>query len=292
MDINDLKIFMTVLEYSTMREAARVSNNSIAKVSRSINRLEAELGVELFTRHGRFVVLNDYGRAFREHVPTILDEVTKMKVSIEAVHLKSFGLTVQSCDPGPAWFMCNEIAQKLGKELNTSVYSDFKVALSLLKQDIIDFLILSEPISERGLVCQFMAQDKLLLSVDKDEKRFWDTQQISLQDGRIDNLCYYHIDGAFSNKLKKVYASIPDITKLVCEQDYWKYQAHFKRKGMITTNTKLVVNYRGDVGKRRLIPVSDKDTTINYYLVYKATNKKALKDILELAQEWAEKYPK
>lgn len=292
MDINDLKIFMTVLEYMTMREAARVTDNSISKISRAINRLENELGVELFTRRGNVIVVNDYGRVLKEHVPTILDEVTKMKVSLEAVHLKSFGLTVQSCDPGPAWFMCNEIAQKLGKELNTSVYSDFKVALSLLKQDIIDFLILSEPISERGLVCQFMAQDKLLLSVDIDDERFINTQKISMQDGRIDNLCYYHIDGAFSNKLKKVYANIPDTTKLVCEQDYWKYKVQFKQKGMITTNTKLVVNYREDVGERRLIPVSDKDTTINYYLVYKGANKKRLKDILELAQEWSKRYPK
>lgn len=290
MDINDLKIFMTVLEYTTMKEAARVTNNSISKVSRAINRIELELGVELFIRRGNHILLNDYGRALKKHVPDILDDVTKMNVSIEALRFKGTELKVHSCDPGPAWFMCNEIANKLSKELTTNVYSDFKVALALLKEEFIDFLITSEPINERGLVCQFMAHDSLLLSVDKDDERFLETKQISLQDGRIDSLYYYHIDGDFSNRLRKVYARIPKSTRLIREVDFWKYQAQFKRKGIITTNTTLVVNYREDSGDRRLIPVTDVDTGIDYYLVYKAANKDRLKDVLELAKNWAEKY--
>lgn len=292
MDINDLKIFMTVLEYSTMKEAAHVTNNSVSRVFRAINRLESELGVELFIHRGNHILLNDYGRALKEHAPTILDEVTKMNASLEAIRFRGTELKVQSCDPGPAWFMCHELAQKLSKELITNVYTDFNVALYMLKQDTIDFLIVSEPINERGLVCQFMAQDRLLLSVDKDDERFLDTKQISLQDGRIDSLHYYNLDGAFSNQLQKIYDRIPKSTRLVCEEDFWKYKAQFKRKGMITTNTKLVVNYREDSVERRLIPVSDKDATINYYLVYKVANKKTFKDILELAQEWTGKYPK
>ena len=291
MEINDLKLFLKVVECGTIKETARATKNSESSIARAIQRLETEFGVELFTHNLKSgMSINEFGAILKEEAPAFLTAMENLQVKMEQATYRGNELKVQACDPGPAWFICDDISKKLKQVVNTNVYNDLNIALSLLKNDAIDLLIVSEPIEEKGYTCQFMAHDKLLLSVDMGDERFNDTYKISLQDGRLDKVIYFHIDGAFSTKLEKVYDRVSKITRLQKETDYWNYQAKLRSKGTITTNTALVATYRNDPVERKLIPITDLGTEIDYYLVYKNSNRKRLNELLEVAKEWAEKY--
>ena len=73
MTLNQLRYFRVLADTEHYTKAADVLNIAQPSLSRAIALLEEELGVLLFTRRGRNVVLTDAGRAFLRYVETGLD---------------------------------------------------------------------------------------------------------------------------------------------------------------------------------------------------------------------------
>lgn len=75
MDFLQLEYFLKVARMGNMTAAANDLHVAQSSISRSIARLESELGVPLFDRSGRGIFLNDYGKAFYVRAETILREL-------------------------------------------------------------------------------------------------------------------------------------------------------------------------------------------------------------------------
>jgi DNA-binding transcriptional LysR family regulator len=85
MEWQQLEYFQTVAKMQHMTLAAEVLNISQPALSRSVSRLENELGVPLFDRQGRSIILNRYGQVFLKHVNTILSEYEESKREIQNI---------------------------------------------------------------------------------------------------------------------------------------------------------------------------------------------------------------
>jgi DNA-binding transcriptional LysR family regulator len=75
MDFLQLEYFLEVARIGNMTAAANALHVAQSSVSRTIARLESDLGVPLFERSGRGIFLNDYGKAFYDRAETILREL-------------------------------------------------------------------------------------------------------------------------------------------------------------------------------------------------------------------------
>ncbi|MBC9724080.1 LysR family transcriptional regulator [Streptomyces sp. TRM68367] len=75
MDLLQLRYFRTVARFEHISRAAEALRVAQPSVSRTIARLEAELGTPLFDREGRRVRLNQYGTMFLRHVERALSEL-------------------------------------------------------------------------------------------------------------------------------------------------------------------------------------------------------------------------
>lgn len=85
MDIQQLRFFQVIINNKRLTTAAKKLNISEPALSLSIKRLENELGVELFDRVGRNIVLNEYGRIFIKHVNDILYTLNNAQSEIETL---------------------------------------------------------------------------------------------------------------------------------------------------------------------------------------------------------------
>lgn len=85
MEWQQLEYFQTVANLQHMTLAAEKLRVSQPALSRSIARLEKELGVPLFERQGRSIIRNQYGNRFLEHVNNILGEYEAAKVEIQSL---------------------------------------------------------------------------------------------------------------------------------------------------------------------------------------------------------------
>src|ERR1700733_740461 len=72
MELQQLKYFREVAEREHVTRASEKLFVSQSAVSRAVTQLEKELGVPLFYRQGRAVVLSPYGRIFLQHVTRAL----------------------------------------------------------------------------------------------------------------------------------------------------------------------------------------------------------------------------
>ncbi len=79
MELSQLRAFLAAAQYENMTRAAESLHVTQPALSRTIARLEQELGVQLFDRAGRSVQLNEFGRAAREHAEAALAELGAME---------------------------------------------------------------------------------------------------------------------------------------------------------------------------------------------------------------------
>lgn len=82
MDWHQLKYFQTLASIRIFTKAADELALSQSALSRSISRLEEELGVPLFERKSRGVILNRYGEVFLKHANSALREISEAQQEI------------------------------------------------------------------------------------------------------------------------------------------------------------------------------------------------------------------
>ena len=75
MEWQRLEYFQTLARVQHMTQAAEMLSISQPALSRSIAGLERDIGIPLFDRQGRSIILNRYGIMFLERVNRILKEM-------------------------------------------------------------------------------------------------------------------------------------------------------------------------------------------------------------------------
>ena len=91
MTLQQLHYFLTAAEHGSFSEAARALHLAQPSVSEQVRQLEGELGVELFARVGRGVVLTEAGRAFRPEAERVLADLDHARDAVRGVRELSSG---------------------------------------------------------------------------------------------------------------------------------------------------------------------------------------------------------
>ena len=91
MDLLQIEYFLAVARTENMTAAANTLHVAQSSVSRCISRLEESLGVPLFERSGRGIVLSDYGRRFYARAETIMRELSDGEQEIKEMRDQQIG---------------------------------------------------------------------------------------------------------------------------------------------------------------------------------------------------------
>ena len=114
METRALRYFQAVAEcgsYSRGSEFLRISQPAI---SRTIGKLEAELGATLFRRHGHGVTLTDAGRILLERSQAVLRQLEQARVEIRANEAGPSGLISIAVPPGAGQFLAPALVERFG----------------------------------------------------------------------------------------------------------------------------------------------------------------------------------
>lgn len=85
MDLKQLKAFATLAEFGSFSRAGAVLSVAQPVLSRQIKALEQELGIELFYRNGRGIVLTEAGKLLHGYAGGVLDTVTRAASEVMAL---------------------------------------------------------------------------------------------------------------------------------------------------------------------------------------------------------------
>lgn len=86
MEYLHIEYFVKVAETENLSRAAEMLNVSQPSLSQTIRRLEDELGVELFDRKGKRIVLNDAGKRFLVYANQSLNALNEARRAVSSVH--------------------------------------------------------------------------------------------------------------------------------------------------------------------------------------------------------------
>jgi LysR family transcriptional regulator of gallate degradation len=90
-EIKQLRQFLAVMDEGNFAAAARSTGLTSQAIGRSIQKLETELGVELFERHQRSVVPTEFARTLEKHARRIIVQHRAAQEELGAMDENSFG---------------------------------------------------------------------------------------------------------------------------------------------------------------------------------------------------------
>lgn len=99
MDFKQLKAFTTLAEFGSFSRAAAVLSVAQPVLSRQIKSLEEELGIELFYRNGRGIVLTEAGKLLHGYAGNVLDTVTRATDEVTALRSSPRGTVALGMPP-------------------------------------------------------------------------------------------------------------------------------------------------------------------------------------------------
>ena len=112
MELEQLRQLEAVASCGTFSAAAERTNISQPALSRSMQRLEAELGASLFARTKNSVELNEAGRLALEHARGVLRDVDHMREALDGLRARRSMLRVGTCAPAPLWRLMPAVAER------------------------------------------------------------------------------------------------------------------------------------------------------------------------------------
>jgi LysR family transcriptional regulator, hydrogen peroxide-inducible genes activator len=149
MEMHQIRYFLAVSEYLNFRRAAEQCNVTGPALTRGIQKLEEELGGELFRRERNLTHLTNLGTLIRPHLKRVLSEAEGAKVTAEQfLRLEHAPMKVGvMCTIGPIYFMgflSDFHAKHPGVEL-TLVDGTAEKLNELLRNGCLDLAILGQP---------------------------------------------------------------------------------------------------------------------------------------------------
>lgn len=125
MTLNQLGYFYQAAVLQHFNQAAEKMNISEPSLSRSINALEDELGVTLFEKRGRNVVLTKAGEVFLEHVTQILDDVKRAENKMHQLSTDGGHIDIAYVSPLAREYIPRTVRNFLSIEQNESITFNF-----------------------------------------------------------------------------------------------------------------------------------------------------------------------
>ena len=119
-ELEQLRQLDAIAREGTISAAARVLHISQPALSRSLGRLETELGLRLFDRAGRRLVLNDAGRVALEHARQLLRDEQAMRGALEDLVRRTRALRVGTVAPAPLWRLTALMTERFPELVLTS----------------------------------------------------------------------------------------------------------------------------------------------------------------------------
>ena len=137
MELEQLRQLEAIEREGTMSAAAQVLHLSQPALSRSLGRLESELGQPLFDRAGRRLVFNDAGRVALEHAGQILRAERVMREALADVARRTRALRVGTVAPAPLWRLTALMAERFpGLVLTSQMLTEDEVESGVVDGDL------------------------------------------------------------------------------------------------------------------------------------------------------------
>ena len=175
MDLRQLRYFLVVANQQHFGRAANVLHVAQPALTRQVQLLEEELGVQLFVRHARGATPTEEALFLLERVSFLLRYAEQMKQDMIALQRNPRGPVTVGMSPGLALLLAVPLTRAVHRRLpdvRLRIVEGFAPTLhSMLLQGGVDLAVLNGPVQVSNLVTFPLLTEDLCLIARADDKR-------------------------------------------------------------------------------------------------------------------------
>ncbi|MGI6217968.1 MAG: LysR family transcriptional regulator [Coriobacteriales bacterium] len=168
METERLKQLVSIARLGSLSAAADEMGYTQPTLSRSMKKLETELGCELFERTKNSMELNEAGKIVLDYAEEILRSEHNLKREIDDLNGREKSFRIGTCAPAPLWKLTEALVNtRPGIMVGPKMMSQDQVERAIFNNDV-DIAISLRPINLPSYECFPFMEESLLLYVRED----------------------------------------------------------------------------------------------------------------------------
>lgn len=284
MDTTTLEYFKIIAEIGSLTKAAEQLHITQPAMSAMLKKFEDELGIELFDRSPNRIHLNKAGEIALIHVNTILRNVNQMKDDLLSIARQNLTISIAFCDPGVRWYSVPRFSVAHPEvQLKDDLYEGDEAA-KLLEERVYDLIVTPQPVQNTKIQSFPFLRDNVYLSV-PNNSRLAAYKSISIREIPAQALLYPQIGGYFLAQMERIVAQ-EHLPLTLVKNNYNVTQHLIRTTNFLATISFLSMDLRNDGSHRILIPMTDRELNVLYYLSYLKANRAKVKVFLQWRKDY------
>ena len=265
-----LEQLVMVAKMKTLSKAAETLSISQPGLTKSIQRLEKDLGMQLFSRKKNKITLNDNGWLAVELAQKTLDQREKMIQTLQSYEYSKHTIHIGSSAPAPIWEL-KDIFKEIypNMNINDTLDSNEDVLINGLKNS--EF-VLTHPINDENCYCVQLFDEHLYLSIPPAHP-FALFKEITFDDINGESVLLLSNIGYWKEICLKM---IPQ-SHLLIQEDASVFDEITRASALPIFKSNLTIARENEEKNRVVIPVKDKEASATYYAIYLKGNESMFK---------------
>lgn len=279
MNIEQLRQFETIARSGTLTAAAEELHITQPALSRSMVRLEADLGVELFERKGKSIALNRRGKAALEYIRSILHEEHLMRIVLNDMAQKANALLIATVAPAPLWRLTGFIVEHVPEQLLTSRFERQQDVERDILNGNADLGISLKPVHYPSIECCHLMDERLSIAVPAGH-RLGERNSLKPEDLEGETFLMYENVGFWAESVQK---ALPR-SNFVIQEDHAVFEQ------LVTQGSALSFVSDAPYQRHRIdgyvrIPFDDTSASASFYLLARTDGSFSARDIFARIRE-------
>lgn len=262
-ELYQLEQLLAVAACGTLSNAAEQLHISQPALSRSMQRLEAELQVSLFTRQKNKIELNENGRMAVDYARKIMEQSQDMISRIQAFDRSQRTILFGACAPAPLWEIPALLSDLYPEMTISSEIRENDVLLQGLRDDVYQLIVLPFPVDEPGMICAKYGKEHLFFSLPPAHP-LSGSKALYMKDLNGETMLLRNRLGFWRELTVR---KMPDTRFL--EQEDVAFDELVKFSALPSFATDLWLNREGNHVNRVNIPILDEEANVSYYCLCK-----------------------
>lgn len=268
-ELYELRQFIAFANAGTLSEAAEMLHLSQPALSRNMKKLEEDLGITLFVRKKNKLELNKNGEYVLGLAQKLLEDSDSLIIKAREFDRRNRTIFLGICAPAPIWRLAPLIANLYPNMTLQTEMGECKRLLEGLKNNIYQLIVINEKPEEKQYYYKECGKESLMFALPKGH-RYSKCKSLSFAEINGENILLMS-DIGFWNFVKT--QKMPD-SHFLTQNNRFDFNELVQASSLVSFTSDLAERYTEMASGRINVPISDKEATVTYYLVCKATHKK------------------
>lgn len=281
LELYDLEKLVMFKSEGTLVAASEKLLISQPALSRSMRKIEDEIGVELFTRSKNRMELNENGLLAAELAEKLLADAEPLIARVRQLDRSRHTIAVGSVAPEPLWELVPAIGGAYPGMTISSGLAEQDALLSGVQDETYSLVVLTSPPELPGVECLPFGSEKLCFLLPMNHPLAGE-KELHLVDLNGETMLLRPNLGFGTKTLE----SLPDTHFLVQQEDY-AFGELLRASSLPAFTTDRIQRRYGATEGRVAVPIADPGTSVDYFVAYRAADKKRLAAAIKLIDAYA-----